>query len=481
MTIRKRKRIIDRPIDPREQGFPEKRVALAMDLHGSCNSTMVQLSGGAFLTGYMLALGSGNIIIGIAAALPMAVKLFQLYTSWQIERKGHWYQTCIRGALIGRLPLFLAAALPVMEFPEEWRAWALIMIIAISSLGGSIWEIAFLTWMAELIPIRIRGGFWGKRTRVSEITGLCVALAASYFFDRWRDTNPGSLDGFATIFAIAAVAGTTGIIFLRMTPVPNREHHRKPPTSLWETLVRPARDDNYRRLLTFVGVWGFSVGLIGPFTTVYMLEELKLSFVTVTLIASLPTAAIALTQAYWGRLADHFGSKPVLRVASYLIAASSTLWFFSEPERVWLLFILHIISGLGWSAYHISVNNMVLKLAPTGARSSYVASMGAVYSVTQGIAPVAGGLILAALKGAGVTSIDTFYVLFGLSALMRTAATPLPGRVDEPGGTLLSHMIQVMGRFRSMGAAPGTEMLFNYTYTHMARIADFITRERKRK
>jgi MFS family permease len=459
--------------------FESRRVGLPLDLHGICNSTMVQLSGGVFLTGYLLALGSGDIIIGIAAALPLAVKLFQLYTSWRIERKGHWWQTCIRGALLGRVPLLLAAALPFLGLDPGSAAWALIAIIALSALGGSIWEIAFLTWMAELVPARIRGNFWGKRTRVSEFTGLSIAVAASIIFDQWRNAHPGSLDGYAVVFAIAAIAGLVGILFLRKIPVPEQEHHKQPPVSLWATLLRPARDNNFRSLLTFVGSWGFAVGLIGPFTAVYMLEELKLSFVAVTVISSLPTAIIALTQAYWGRLADHFGSRPVLRAASYIITAACFLWLLSGPGLVWPLVLLQIISGAGWSAYHISMNNMVLKLAPSGSRSSYVASIGALFAASQGVAPIAGGILLAVLKGTGMASLDTYYILFGVSAALRTMVTPLLGRVTEPGGTQVGHMIRVLGRFRSMGAAPGTELLFDYTYTHMARIADFITRERK--
>jgi hypothetical protein len=42
-------------------------------------------------------------------------------------------------------------------------------------------------------------------------------------------------------------------------------------------------------------------------------------------------------------------------------------------------------------------------------------------------------------------------------------------------------MIRVMGRFRSMGASGGVDLIFDYTYTQMARIADFITRERRHR
>jgi hypothetical protein len=39
-------------------------------------------------------------------------------------------------------------------------------------------------------------------------------------------------------------------------------------------------------------------------------------------------------------------------------------------------------------------------------------------------------------------------------------------------------MVRVMARFRSMNTMDPLEPMFTYAYTHIARIADFIARER---
>ena len=56
-------------------------------------------------------------------------------------------------------------------------------------------------------------------------------------------------------------------------------------------------------------------------------------------------------------------------------------------------------------------------------------------------------------------------------------ATPLLGNVFEPGGVTVGRMIRVMGRFRSMSIEYNGDFLFDYVYTHLARIADFVARE----
>ena len=62
--------------------------------------------------------------------------------------------------------------------------------------------------------------------------------------------------------------------------------------------------------------------------------------------------------------------------------------------------------------------------------------------------------------------------------MLRAVATALPGYVHEPGGVPVGRMMRVMARFRSMNTAEPFEPIFSYTYTHVARIADFIARER---
>lgn len=455
------------------------RAAPPLDAHGICNATMTQLTSGAFLTGYLLALGSSEVVIGVAGALPLAARLVQLYASWRIERGSNWYRLNTIGAVLGRLPLFLAALLPLLGAAVDLSRWLLIGVIVLCAVGGALWEIAFLTWMGELVPLRLRGAFWGKRTRVAEIAGLVAALAASFLLDAWQADHPGSIDGFALVFGVAAVAGAISLFTLRAIPLaPRFEPNRGARLSLRAALQRPTRDINFRRFLRFTLVWGITVGLMGPFTPVYMLSELHLSVGVTTLLTVLPTMVIALTQSYWGELVDHFGSKPVLRAATYMIAVSTLMWLTSGPDLIWPLFVAQVLSGVGWSAYNISTSTLVLKLAPGMARSSYIASQSAVFALAQSIAPVVGGVLLQWM-GEWMDSVHSYYVLFALSGLIRLVASQMLGTLEEPGGTHVSHMIRVLGRLRGMGAHPAASVLYDYASTRFARMADFVTREGK--
>ena len=456
----------------------EEFVGKFIDRHGLLQAVMVQLTGGVFLTGFALALGASSTVIGVLAGVPFMVKLSQLYLSWRIERVGHWRHSALEGALLSRAALLIAALAPLVVGRGR-GAWVLVGVIAASALGATVFEMAFQTWMAELIPERSRGEFWGRRARVAGIAGLVASLVAAFGVDRAGSDGTPTLGEFAVVISVGALAGLLGLAFLRRVPSPRRQHSRVQPISLRDALSRPLHDVNYRRLLRFVAAWGIAGGIVAPFFAVYMLEQLRLSFLTVTILTAITGGTMSLVQLYWGRLGDHFGAKTVLRAGTYVIAVTPFLWLFVRPGRTWLIVLIQLLAGFGWGAYHLSVTNLVLKLAPQVARPSYLASFGATQGLAEAFAPVLGGFTLDALVSRGLPWLTSFQVMVTISLLLFVSSTPLLGGVREPGGVTVGRMIRVMGRFRSMNTEYLGDFLFDHVYTHIARIADFVAREER--
>jgi MFS family permease len=204
---------------------------------------------------------------------------------------------------------------------------------------------------------------------------------------------------------------------------------------------------------------------------------LNLSFVAVTLLTALTNVLMAVTQAHWGRLADHFGNKPVLRVGAYLIALTPLVWLTTAPGRAWPIVAIQVLSGVGWSAFHVSQNNLALKLAPETSRPSYLALFGAVSGLAEGLAPLAVGILLSLASGGGIPGVGTFRILMLGQLVLFGATSFAPGWIQEPGGRPVGHLIRVMARFRSMDASRPVSLVYEYAYTHLARIADMVALE----
>jgi MFS family permease len=469
---------------------------------GAFHAVMLQWTGGAFLTAFALLLGAGPTLIGLLAALPLVVRLTQLYTSWRIERAGHWRRSAFLGAVVGRgAPLLLLplALLPAGTLSDGARQAGLVLVLVLGGAGAALFDIAWLTWMAELVPPPVRGAFFARRNRVTGLTGLVAALGAAFLVDRWRAARGASgptgaaADGLAlaygVLFAAGALVGLAGLFWLRRVPDPRRTESRAEGPSLGETLRVPLADTAFRPMLAFAAAWGVGMGVAAPFFAVYMLQALHMSLLAITATVAVMTLATAAAQRHLGRLADRFGAKAVLRSGTLLYVLTPLPWLLATPDSWWTLWaplgLLHVGSGLAAASVELTMHPLVLKLAPDGRRASYLASYGAVYAAAQALAPLAGGALLVALRATGAAERTVFGALFVTASLLRLIAVPLLGRVREPDAAVsVGRMLRVVGRARARraGQTPIARVLpvepaLAAAYTHLARIAEFVARE----
>jgi MFS family permease len=458
-------------------GASWERVGWLVDAHNITQTVMVQLTGGVFLTGFALSLGAGPLTIGIIAALPLAMKVAQLALSWWIERAGHWRVSAVAGAALGRGILIVVPVLALTRDHDDVRLVLLVVILTISALGNAVFELSFLTWLAELIPEPLRGVFWGKRGRNAGTVGIGASILASLLLDK-GPTSPGAANSrFALIFAAGALAGCAGIYVLWLLPQPRRQSSRAPRVNIAATLTAPTRDANFRTFLLFSALWSFAAGFMAPFYMVHMLRNLGLSFLAVTMLVALTNVLMAATQTYWGWLGDRFGTKPVMRIGAYLIALTPLIWLLAGPGRIWPVVIAQVLSGIGWSAFHVSQSNLLLKLAPEAARPSYLGAFGAASGIAEGVAPLLCGAVLALAQVDNTPSVTAFRVMMIVQFALFALTTIIPQWIAEPRGTAVGHLIRVMGRYRAMDASAPAALLFEHGYTHLARIADLIARE----
>lgn len=442
------------------------------------SAAFTQLTSSTPLTGLALALGAGPAAIGLLTSLPQLAKLSQLYISWRVERAGHWPRSAIRGAIVGRLTIGLAIVALFLPIPREAQLAVLIGAMTLSAVGSATFELAFLTWMAELVPSRIRNAFFANRTRTMNVFGMAMALLAAGLLDVWTRDHPHSLAGFATVFGFAMTFGAISLLVMRGIPHPRRQQTRMQEVRLRDALAGPARDRGFRPLLWFAAIFGIGIGLLSVHLTVYLLQELALPFIVVTALSATATFTSAVTNPFWGRLGDHFGTKTVVYAGALLLCTNPLMMLGVPALGVWLVVAMHVISGIGTGAFSSPMNSLVLSIAPPAARPSYLAAFTAAYAAGQAAGAMLGGVSLRFAGAAGLDAGESFAVLFLLAALVRLGGSQLLGHVREPGAAAVGHMIRVVARARGMTAPLPVDPLLRYGSLHLARVADLVARER---
>ncbi|HWP35038.1 MAG TPA: MFS transporter, partial [Thermodesulfobacteriota bacterium] len=453
-------------------GLPGKRIREALRLStidGALASVFGALTGGVFLTGFALRLSANEVLIGLLAALPLVATVAQLSGAYLIERVGRRRAVCIAGAAASRLLWLFALALPLLApaAPGEGAlaAWLLLAVAGLSALLGSLGGVAWLSWMADLVPIGVRGRYFGSRNLVCGVTSMLATLAGGWYLDRFAPVGPPW--GFATLFALAVAAGWGSVHYLRRIPdpvVPAEPPGREPFLRL---VWLPLREPNFRRLVRFSLLWNGAVNFAAPFITVYMLETLKVSYVQVASLATLSTVAHLVTIRGWGRFADQFGNRPVMLVTGALAVPVPLLWLFVTPANFgWLAPAIHVLAGAAWAGHGLAGGNLLLRLAPRVHNAVYLSTFAALSGIGSAVGPVLAGLLALALRDRAVElgpfALDRFGFIFACSFAGRLLTLPLLRRVEEPRRASVREVIRVLRTIRGVNSLMGVDTLVQF-------------------
>jgi hypothetical protein len=112
--------------------------------------------GGAAITGWALYLGCGPLGVGLLGALPYLAQLMQLPGAWLTSRLGSRRAALLTVGLSRQafLPLMV---LPFVPLPLEVKRAVLVACAAVHHGCGILCNNAWVTWMGDLVPPRVRG------------------------------------------------------------------------------------------------------------------------------------------------------------------------------------------------------------------------------------------------------------------------------------------------------------------------------------
>lgn len=452
------------------------------------------------LVAYARVLGCNNFQIGILAALPFLTQPVQILVIPLVERIRRrkaiavfsWIPAQLSWLAIALIPLFFAV-------PSGNAASMLLITLGVRGVFVSITNCAWNGWIRDLVPQQILGSFFARRQLWANLAAATFGLLAAFFISYWRGYAPGmEALGFTILLGLGAIfLGLPGPIFISLVPEPLMQPAPGPKPSLLSTIAPPFRDVNYRRLLSFLFLWGLALNMSIPFFAVYMLERLLLQLEWVVGLSIVSQAANILFLRFWGPLADRFGIKAILSLSASLYLLVVLGWTFTTmPERhsltIPLLVVLHIFAGIAAGGAGFTTGTIGLKLAPQGKATAYLAAAGLATSLGAGLGPLIGGflgdffstrqlsLVLSWLDPLHYIELPTFNIvgfdfLFVITFVLGLFTVSLLVRLREDGeasreivmDALLAPMRDAV---RPMSSVPGLSFLSQFPYGILRRV-----------
>ncbi|MDP3064536.1 MAG: MFS transporter, partial [Chloroflexota bacterium] len=375
-----------------------RRGLTALVFNGVFGFSWDTLTSGAFLAGFAVAAGAGNLTIGLLAAIPLLAQVLQIPAVLWLER---WRRPRRMILAIGPFSrgLWLLLALVPLLFTGGSAVNALIVVLFVASCSGAFLGVAWNTLVRLFVPEHIMGRYFSYRLRVAVGATVVVGLLAGFFVDWWRGRHPDApLSAYSFVFGAGALFALLSLLFLFR--VPERELPPAPErASSAKVLTEPLHDRNFRSLLVFMFLWGFGINLALPFFAVYLLRRLGFPLSTVVIFTTVSQLSFILFVNAWGRLADLVGNRAVLYTCGLLLVLMVLAFPFSGllvshyALLITFLVVIHIFSGMAIGGVTLASSNIALKLSPTGSAHTYLAVNGMVASAAGAMAPLIAGFL----------------------------------------------------------------------------------------
>lgn len=429
----------------------------ASTIDGVFSTIFGSITTGVLLSNFLLQLGATSVEIGMLSSFPMLVNLLQPLGAYLGDRTSSRLRYLLWIFSPSRL-LWLILVLQIWAsskgyLPSHQLIYSTLAIVLVTHVMGALGSPAWVSWMAILVPRRLRGRYFGFRNSAASLTNLLCIPLLGLVVSAWPD---GPIQAYAALLLLAVICGILSLCcqFFKADVNPRIQalaailsREKDDDTSSYSLPLLTGLDrtvlkeTNFLWFLLYFSLWTFAVNVSNPFFNLYMLDNLGIDVSWVTIYNSLTAGANLLMLLWWGKLADRIGNRLILLLVGMVVALTPVLWLLASSDRIslWLwLPLLHLLGGGTWAAIDLCINNMQMEVAPARNQASYFAIAAAVAGVAGAIGTTTGGFLAQFADYGGLPG------LFVLSGVLRLVAlTPLifiRERCSQP----LSHLMQLL-------------------------------------
>ena len=360
-----------------------------------------------YITPFAVALNATSEQIGMLTAFPSLVSsLIQLKSADVTER----FKSRMR---IIRIFIFFHAFiyLPIFLIPVLFktnRALWLILFITLAASFNAFPGPAWTSLMADHIPARSRGKYFGWRNRLLGVITVACAFLGGFILNIF---GKDKLYGFMIILGLAFVSRFISWYFLSKMYDPPIKVTKEHYFTFWE-FIRRTKESNFVKFVIYVASISFAQNISAPFFAVYMLRDLNLSYVTYTVIVLASTIATLSTMGIWGAHADRIGNIKVIRFTSFFIPVIPVLWLFSQ--NIAYLIIIQLFAGYVWAGYNLSVFNFVYDAVMPEKRTRCVSYLNVINGTAICCGALLGGFLAVSLPPISGYRLMTLFLLSGV-------------------------------------------------------------------
>ncbi len=372
-----------------------------------------------YYTLYLLSLRANNAQIGLVNTLSQLMSATMAMPGAAIaDRTGRYRLVALLAGLVSRLMWLVMLAAPWL-LADQGAVWLVLIAWVAISGAGALGIAAWTALSADLVPARLRGGYFASRNIVSQFMRLLAIPAAGQLINLIGE--PG---GYQVNLGLAFAIGTASLYFFSRLPEHPALAQDEDRLSTWDVLRRIAKMPTFMRFIAGHATLMLGVMFAGPFINVYMVQEAGFNAGTIGLVTAVNVFASVVGMRIMGRLHDRFGITWTMRFGLGIpLIAIAWLWV----QHPWQAYLVNSFAALTWAGYNLGAFNLLLASTPNEHRPRFIAVYTTIISMVSAIGPILGGWLLDVVGFVPVFSLSSIIRALGLIvflALVREPPTP---------------------------------------------------------
>jgi MFS family permease len=283
------------------------------------------------------------------------------------------------------------------------------------------------TWnslIADHLEPHTRGSYFARRAKIIASLGFVSLCVAGGLLSFWQQ-RPVSWLGFVLIFFLAGGARLISLHTLEsiedvhQTPVSDRRQG-------FRSFLAHSTG-SFRRFLLFSGLMHMAVLVAGPFFVLYLLQDLRLSYLDYGSWMAAGVLGQLVTLQAWGRFSDRFGNKALLSVTSFTVPVLPMLYLVSTD--LFFLLLVNFLGGVVWAGLSLGLQNYVFDAVGPEDRATAVAVNSAVNAAGWSVGALLGSWLVETLPaglelaGSSLPLASNLPLVFTVSGLLRLAVS----------------------------------------------------------
>lgn len=381
--------------------------------------------GGTFLTGLLLLMQADDGFIGMTTMISTAANMLQMFAPLLLERFPrrktllltlYTIMMAMNILLVGLIPLF-----PIGQQAQLALVAVTILIVnvinALVSPGLSIWHV-------QSLRPNVRNAFFSLVTMTVGAVVAIVNLIGSGLVDifRMHDMEYEGLLLLRVLCAIIMVINVATIAKMREYPY----HTSAKKFTFSDAFLKPLREKLYLRTVLVAFLWNFTANIPGSYYTVYLLDNLGLSYTLIMLVNFINVPVVLLATPLWNKLLWRKSRFTILYLSMSVYLMHYVLLSLVTNSAIWLYVVAMIVNFLLAAGINLSFMGIPYVNMPAESQTSHLGFYSTMANVAAFLGVTLGRQFILATEGytlnlLGFSMVNKQYILLLTAALMLLA------------------------------------------------------------